>query len=840
MKHFNIIKKSLFAVMASAVFYSANAQTARFQLIHNAADPSLDTVDIYIDGNKLDNVAFRQATGIMTAASSSVKININDKNSADSSDLVLVRFSQNLAANSNTVMMVTGVANTASFAVNPNSLSTAVQLVTKTMTAWAAAANRVQVNVFHGVTDAPGVDLFTRPAVATGTLPTNLRFAQANGGTQALFFNNTATYFEARLTGTRSVIKAYSANLATFNQKLITVFASGFVSPADNQNGKAFGMFAVDTNGTVVELQEATRIQFIHNAPDAALGNVDIYFNQTKAVSNLAFRAASPFITANAGVTNVLVSSANQTDTLLFIPGINLVSGKSYVAMALGLKDTTTFASNPEGLNRMFNVLGYDSMPEGSLVNNAFQYVVANGTPDAPALNFNNIGNQSAIVSDLSYGELTPLRSNNTNLIFNVSNGDKSQYNGSYLLNATSYLNQSGVVFTSGFFSAAGNPTNAASFKVMVALNNGTVVALTRLTNKLQVIHNSPDTTIRKVDIYANGTKIVDDLGFRKTTGVATTDAYVPVRINITRGDVLDTANALWSISMLPDSNFNVAIAHGFTGAAYRANPESISTAFDVKVISPAKLTSSFPNPTNEVIFFHGASNVGKINMQGDQEPLFVAKNNSYGSLYKYMPTKGNAGASYFVYDALTNKTLYSFSINLVGKSGLGGVLFSSGMDLNLGVIFTQKQYYEKVGNDSILRTETVKTAVNKQDSILYAADSNLNLGFFIAWSNGQIDAFTRDRVLGVTETATLKANSLVVYPNPASDKVSVMVNATSSNNAQINIIDIKGAIVKSMENKLVSGLNVMELSVADLPKGMYFVQVTSNEGTSTKKLVIE
>lgn len=206
MKHFNIIKKSLFAVMASAVFYTANAQTARFQLIHNAADPILDTVDIYIDGNKLDNVAFRQATGILTAGSPSVKININDKNSADSSDMVLVRFSQNLAANSNIVMMVTGVANATNFAVNPNTLNTGVQLVTKTITTWAAAANRVQVNVFHGVTDAPGVDLFTRPAVATGTLPTNLRFAQANVGTQALFFNNIATYLEARLTGDRKSV----------------------------------------------------------------------------------------------------------------------------------------------------------------------------------------------------------------------------------------------------------------------------------------------------------------------------------------------------------------------------------------------------------------------------------------------------------------------------------------------------------------------------------------------------------------------------------------------------------------------------------------------------------
>jgi hypothetical protein len=832
MKHFNIIKKSLFAVMASAVFYSANAQTARFQLIHNAADPILDTVDIYIDGNKLDNVAFRQATGIMTAASSSVKININDKNSADSSDLVLVRFSQNVAANSNTVMMVTGVANTASFAVNPNSLSTAVQLVTKTITNWAAAANRVQVNVFHGVTDAPGVDVVSRPALATGTLPTNLRFAQANGGAQALFFNNTATYLEARLTGTRSVIKAYSANLALFNQKLITVFASGFVTPAANQNGKAFGMFAVDTNGTVIELPEATRIQFIHNAPDAALGNVDIYFNQVKVVSNLAYKAATPFITANTGNTEVLVSSAGQNDTLFRIPAVNLVSGKSYLAMALGLKDTTSFESNPEGLNRMFNIIANDSMPEGSLAAGSFQYLVANGCTDAPQLNFNNVANQASLIGSLSYSSLSALKSTSSNVIFNISNNDKTKYNGAFLLNGATLLNQSGVIFTTGFF-------NTASFKVMLALNSGSVIELQRLKNKLQIIHNSPDTTIRMVDIYANGSKIVDDLGFRKTTGIASTDAYVPVRINIVNGNAIDTVNSLWSASMLPDSNFNIAIAHGFVGAAYRVNPEAISTNFSVKLISPAKLVSSFSNPTNEVIFFHGGTNVGKLNMQGDQEPLFVAKNNSYGSVYKYMPTKGNAGAAYTVTDANTNTGLFTYSVNLVGKNGLAGVLFASGVNLNLAVNYKDTTINIGTTQNPINKTYVIARAANKADSILNALDKNLNIGFYIAWSNGKVDTFTRERGTNV-KNVNSNENGLVIFPNPASDKVSVMINAISSSNAQINIIDIKGAIVKSMDGKLVSGVNAMELSVADLPKGMYFVQVASNEGTSTKKLVIE
>lgn len=832
MKHFNLIKKSFFTVVASTVLYAANAQTARFQLIHNAADPTLDTVDLYIDGAKTENIAFRQASGIITASSATVKININNKNSVDSSDLVLARFEQALAANSNTVLMITGVADTTVFSNNPNLFSTKLQIVSKNVSTWGAGSNRVQVNILHGVTDAPSVDLFSRPAVATGTLPANLRFGQANGGSQAIFFNNTAAFLEIRLAGTRNVVKSYSANLALFNQRMISIFASGFVNPTNNQNGKDFGLFAVDTNGTVIELPEATRLQFIHNAPDMAIGNVDIYINNNKVAANLAFRAATPFITANAGNTEVLISTANQNDTLFYVPSINLSSSKSYLAVALGLKDTTNFASNPEGKDRGFGVLVFDSITEGSRANNSFQFLAINGSPDAPALTFNNVNTQNSYTTDLAYGNNTPIITENMNSIFNISNSNKSVYNGAYRINTSNLLNQSGVIFTSGFYGTSGNPTDAATFKVMMALNNGTVIELPRLTNKLQIIHNSADTTIRQVDIYANGSKIVDDLVFKHATGVTMRDAYVPVRINLTRGNAADTTNAFWSVTMLPDSNFNVVIAHGFVETAYRSNPNGISTAFDVKVISPAKLTSSYPTPSNEVTFFNGAVNLGRIDMKGEQEAVFVAKNTPYASTYKYSPVKGNAGASYTINDAVTGNGLYLTGINLVGRKDLAGVMFSSGIALDLR---TNRR-------DTLIdgKVETIFTANNKADSILNAADNNLKLGFYIAWSNGIVDSF--ESVSSRTNIAAVYSykSDLAVYPNPASDKVSVMVNAVSSNNAQINIIDIKGAIVKSMVNKLVSGVNVVELSVADLPKGMYFVQVTSNEATITKKLVIE
>lgn len=830
MKHFTISKKSLFALLASAVFFTANAQSARFQLIHNAADPSMDTVDVYVNGFKYDNIAFRQATSLLSVTSGSVKFNINDRNSIDSSDLVLKRLTLTLAANSNSVIMITGLNNTANFSANPNSLNTGITLITKNITTFAAGNGKVQINIFHGVTDAPGVDVVSKPAISTGTLPSNLRFAQANGST--LFFNNVPTYLEMRVAGSSAALKAYSANLTSFNQKMLSVFASGFVNPTANQNGNSFGVFAVDTNGIVVELQEATRLQFIHNAADVALQSFDVYFNNNKVISALNFREATPFLTVNAGNTQVRVSTANQNDTLYFIPSINLATGKSYLAMAMGLKDSSTYAANPDGVNRLLNINGYDSMPESSLLAGSFQYLVANGNTDAPQLSFNKVPSQTSVISNLKYGDFSALRTDNTGYIFNISNGSKSEYNGAYSLNAAAYLNQSGVVFTSGFYRAAGNPTNAATFKVMLALSNGTVIELTRLQNKLQFIHNSPDTTIRNVDIYANGIKIVNDLGFRNATGIANgTDAYVPVRINLTKGNAVDTSNALWSISMLPDSNFNVAIAYGFTGASYRANPEGISTAFGVKMITPGKIVSTFPTPSNEVIFFHGGVNVGKLNIQADQEALFVAKNTSYGSLYKYSPTKGNAGATYNVNDAVTGKGLLSANINFVGRSGLAGVMFASGFLLDL------RNYVDS----SLVAGKYVRkdSAYNKADSIFNKANPNFALGFYIAWSNGIVDSFESVKLRTGTNEI-IENNNFVMYPNPANENVIITLNATQKSEGNVNLFDMKGALVKSINTQLVAGMNSVNLSLTDLPKGMYFVQINSNESTLTKKLIIE
>ncbi|MHA3789366.1 T9SS type A sorting domain-containing protein [Flavobacterium hauense] len=83
--------------------------------------------------------------------------------------------------------------------------------------------------------------------------------------------------------------------------------------------------------------------------------------------------------------------------------------------------------------------------------------------------------------------------------------------------------------------------------------------------------------------------------------------------------------------------------------------------------------------------------------------------------------------------------------------------------------------------------------------------------------------------VAGVNENVLA---SLSVYPNPTSDVVNVAVDALVSN---VAIADLNGRTVKSVKFDGVSNASV---NVSDLASGIYMMTVSSDKGTTTKKIV--
>jgi hypothetical protein len=74
--------------------------------------------------------------------------------------------------------------------------------------------------------------------------------------------------------------------------------------------------------------------------------------------------------------------------------------------------------------------------------------------------------------------------------------------------------------------------------------------------------------------------------------------------------------------------------------------------------------------------------------------------------------------------------------------------------------------------------------------------------------------------------------NSITIYPNPANDVVNVQ--CTMSNVQEVEVIDVYGKVI----NTIHVTDNPTRINVSGLANGMYFVRVTTEEGTVTKQFV--
>jgi len=77
--------------------------------------------------------------------------------------------------------------------------------------------------------------------------------------------------------------------------------------------------------------------------------------------------------------------------------------------------------------------------------------------------------------------------------------------------------------------------------------------------------------------------------------------------------------------------------------------------------------------------------------------------------------------------------------------------------------------------------------------------------------------------------------NDFTMYPNPAKGYINLNVEALVGAGSII-VTDLYGKTVKTQA--LSMGTNTID--IAKLSKGMYFVSTITNEGKTTKKLVVE
>ncbi|MBP7240023.1 MAG: DUF4397 domain-containing protein [Saprospiraceae bacterium] len=228
---------------------------ARVQVIHNAPDPAAAVVDVYLNNTLLlDNFTFRTATPFVDVpAGLDFTIGVAPPTSTSVAD-VIASFTYNLAAGETYMIIADGLV--IPFGFDPFvGFSLEVYPLAREQ---ASISGNTDVLVHHGSTDAPTVDVVETLVTGGATIVDDLAYSEFAGYLEL----PTADYrIDVRdQTGTVTVA-SYDAPLATLqlDDAALAVIASGFLNPAINSNGPAFGLFvALPSGGALIPLPLAT------------------------------------------------------------------------------------------------------------------------------------------------------------------------------------------------------------------------------------------------------------------------------------------------------------------------------------------------------------------------------------------------------------------------------------------------------------------------------------------------------------------------------------------------------------------------------------------------------
>lgn len=185
------------------------------------------------------------------------------------------------------------------------------------------------------------------------------------------------------------------------------------------------------------------------------------------------------------------------------------------------------------------------------------------------------------------------------------------------------------------------------------------------------------------------------------------------------------------------------------------------------------------------------------------------------------------------------------------GSGGVGGYIFSLGTEEQPNVVLPENTWV-RVGfsYNSVTGEITFKVGEDVAGSVIGAAPGDSpsevdiyvisgstqtvsNAASSIAWfDNVRVEANATDTLLGVNDVVAV-TSEFSIYPNPANDVINIANADALVNNVAIS--DINGRTVKSVK---FDGVADAQVNVSDLASGVYMMTVSSDKGTTTKKIV--
>ena len=208
------------------------------------------------------------------------------------------------------------------------------------------------------------------------------------------------------------------------------------------------------------------------------------------------------------------------------------------------------------------------------------------------------------------------------------------------------------------------------------------------------------------------------------------------------------------------------------------------------------------------------------VNMAVPNQQLYIVDTNA-----DYSPNNPQNFAEYRVGPDTTKPD--SGSRVLAGRQ-------SSTASSSLNVSYVNSKEWELADGIMNVKPKVVENgeSMDSLRGIMYYSFGNMKLlprnndDFYNYSDPVQIDTTDEDSTSAVNPAP--KGKSIAVYPNPASDQLTVNLNQSADANYEVRVTDLKGRQVRSLE---VNGAETLQLPVGSLKPGAYVLTVLDEDG---------
>ncbi len=763
------MRKLTLLMLAITFMFASQVKSQSVQIIHNSGDIAADTVDVIVNGNKaVSDLAYREATQFLSLPSGS-QIDVGIQPTEANSPVKTFQIGP-LSSNTKYVAVVDGIVQTSLY--NPDStLSLEIKANAKTSS---NTPGDVEVLLHHGVTDAPDVDIIN-PTL--GTISNDLSYESFDGYVTAPAANATINVETAN---NAAKVASFTAPLNNFGGDAITVVASGFLAPSDNNLGPAFGLYVADKNGgPMVKLpREKTEAQVIHNSPDQASDTVDVFVNGERAIQDFAFRESTAFVPVPSGIVDIGIAE-NGTETVVKSFQPNFMADTPNVGVVNGV----VFPNNYEDSKPLSFDLKTMARTSAETSGNA-DILVHHGSLDAPAVDIEEQDTlKQDIVTNLSYSNFTDYLSNEA---LDYTLAVKASSNGNTVAAFDAPVsNLKDLAFTvvaSGFLDTSGNNGGPGFGLFAAGPGGGPMIELPQDSAELQVIHNSPDAAADTVDVYVNGDKLLDDFQFRDASPFVSMPAGTK-QIGIAPYNSTDLVDS-FNVTLSADQTY-IAVASG----VIRSGEYDDSEPFDLDIKTMARKEANSSGKT-DILAYHGSPDAGNVDIdETDVLDVTLFDDLGYGNFSDYQVAETD-NYVLAVKEANSDNTVQKYEAPLAdeGLEDEAITVFASG-------------FVDPSGNSD-----------------------GPEFGLYVATQSGGITKLPEKSSSGITN-ATQK--TFDIFPNPASNKVRIQLDDLKAEDVSIELIDQKGQVLK---RKQVGSGNDTNLDLSNYENGAYFLRI-ENEG---------